>query len=74
MEFVLEFLLEVFFEIFGEGFIALSSAFVPQKAVSKKGKKIIGYVFLSISLALIACLFVGMKLIKNMQRRINYGF
>ena len=57
MEFVLEFLLEVFFEIFGEGFIALSSAFVPQKVVSKKGKKIIGYVFLSISLALIACLF-----------------
>ena len=74
MEFVLEFLLEAFFEIFGEGFIALSSALVPQKAVSKKGKKIIGYVCLSISLALIACLFVGIIILVETKGKSFWGW
>ena len=38
MEFLFDILAEAFFEIFGEGFIALCSAFVPQKVVSEKGK------------------------------------
>lgn len=59
MEFVFEVLVEAFFEIFGEGFIALSSVFVPQKVISKKGKKIVCYVCLTISLVLLAGLFAG---------------
>lgn len=39
MEFLFDILVEAFFEIFGEGFIALCSAFIPQKVASKKKKK-----------------------------------
>ena len=59
MEFLFDILAEAFFEIFGEGFIALCSAFVPQKVVSEKGKKIIGYVCFAISLVLFVGLFAG---------------
>ena len=48
MEFLFDILVEAFFELFGEGFISLCSAFVPQKVVSEKRKKIIGYVCLAI--------------------------
>ena len=40
MEFVFEVLVEAFFEIFGEGFIALCSAFIPQKVALKKEKRL----------------------------------
>ena len=59
MEFLVDILVEVFFELFGEGFITLCSAFVPQKVVSDRGKKIIGYVCLAISLILLVGLFAG---------------
>ncbi len=59
VEFIFNILVEAFFELFGEGFIALYSAFVPQKEVTEKEKRIISYVCLAISLILLAGLFVG---------------
>ena len=59
MEFLFDILVEAFFELFGEGFISLCSAFVPQKVVSEKRNKIIGYVCLAISLILLVGLFAG---------------
>ena len=59
MEFIFEVLVEAFFELFGEGFISLCSVFVPQKTITEKGKKIINYVCLAISIVLFVGLFVG---------------
>ena len=59
MEFIFDVLVEAVFELFGEGFVCLSSAFVPQKTISEKGKKIISYVCLAVSLVLLVGLFAG---------------
>ena len=74
MEFVFEILVEAFFELFGEGFIALCSAFFPQKLISKKGKKIINYVCLTISLALLVGLFVGIIILNETKGQSFWGW
>jgi len=72
MEFVLDILVEAFIEIFGEGFITLCSAFVPQ--VSEKGKKIIGFVCLVISLVLFLGFFAGISILVETKGESFWGW
>ena len=67
-------LVEAFFEIFSEGFIALCSAFIPQKVVSEKRKKIIGYVCLAISLILLVGLFAGIIILVETKGQSFWGW
>ena len=74
MEFLFDILVEAFFELFGEGFISLCSVFVPQKAVSEKRKKIIGYVCLAISLILLVGLFAGIIILVETKGQSFWGW
>ena len=74
MEFLFDILVEAFFELFGEGFISLCSAFVPQKVVSEKRKKIIGYVCLAISLILLVGLFAGIIILVETKGQSFWGW
>ncbi len=74
MEFIFDILVEAFFELFCEGFVSLYSAFVPQKVVSEKGKKIIGYVCLAFLLALFAGLFVGIIILVETKGQSFWGW
>ena len=74
MELLFDVLVEAFFEIFGEGFIALCSVFVPQKVVYEKGKKIIGYVCLAISLILLVGLFAGIIILVETKGQSFWGW
>ena len=74
MEFLFEFLVEAFFELFGEGFISLCSAFMPKKVISEKGKKIISYVCLAISLALLVGLFIGIIVFVETKGKSFWGW
>ena len=74
MEFLFDFLVEAFFEIFGEGYIALCSALIPQKVISKKRKKIICYVCLAISLILLVGLFAGIIILVETKGQSFWGW
>ena len=74
MELLFDILVEAIFEIFAEGFIALYSAFVPQKVVSEKGKKIIGYVCFAISLVLFVGLFAGIIILVETKGQSFWGW
>ena len=74
MESLVDILVETFFELFGEGFITLCSAFVPQKVVSDRGKKIIGYVCLAISLILLVGLFAGIIILVETKGQSFWGW
>lgn len=74
MEFFFDILVEAFFEIFGNGFISLSSAFIPQKVVSEKEKKIIGFVCLTISLILFVGLFAGIIILVETNGQSFWGW
>lgn len=63
MDFIVDIIFEVFLESFCEGFIALYSVFLPQKTVTEKAKKIIGYVCFVISIVLLVGLFVGVVIL-----------
>ncbi len=67
-------LVEAFFELFGEGFISLYAAFVPQKAVTEKARKIIGYVCLAISLVLLVGLFSGIIILVETKGQGFWGW
>ena len=74
MEFLFDVLVEAFFELFGEGFISLCSAFVPKKVISEKRKKIINYVCLAISLALLVGLFIGIIVLVETKGHSFWGW
>ena len=74
MESLVDILVETFFELFGEGFITLCSAFVPQKVGSDRGKKIIGYVCLAISLILLVGLFAGIVILVETKGQSFWGW
>ena len=74
MEFIFDILVEAFFEFFGEGFISLCSAFVPQKVISEKEKKIIGYVCLTVSLILFIALFAGIIILVETKGQSFWGW
>ena len=74
MEFLFDILVDTFFELFGEGFISLCSAFIPQKVVSEKRKKIIGYVCLAISLILLVGLFAGIIILVETKGQSFWGW
>ena len=74
MDFLFDILDEAFFEIISERYIALCSAFVPQKAVSKKGKRFIGYVCLAISLTLLVGLIVGIIILVETKGQSFWGW
>ena len=74
MEFLFDILVDAFFELFGEGFISLCSAFIPQKVVSEKRKKIIGYVCLAISLVLFVGLFAGIVILVETKGQSFWGW
>lgn len=74
MEFIFEVLVEAFFELFGEGFISLCSAFIPQKTITEKGKKIISCVCLAISLLLFIGLFIGIAILVETKGQNFWGW
>lgn len=74
MNFIFDVLVEAFFEIFAEGFIALFSAFVPQKVLTEKEKKIIGYIFLAISVVLLVGLFIGVVVFLETKGQSFWGW
>ena len=74
MDFIFDGLFEAILEIFGEGFISLCSAFVPQKVVSEKRNKIIGYVCLAISLLLFIGLFIGIAILVETKGQNFWGW
>ena len=74
LELLFDILVEAIFESFAEGFIAFYSAFVPQKVVSEKGKKIIGYVCLAISLVLFVGLFAGIVILVETKGQSFWGW
>ncbi len=74
MEFVFDVLVEAIFEIFAEGFIALYLAFAPQKAMTEKSKKIIGYIFLAISVVLMVGLVIGAVVLLETKGQSFWGW
>lgn len=74
MDLIFDVLIEVVFGIFCEGIIDLSSAFVPQKVISEKRKKIIGYVCLVISLVLLVGLFAGIIILVETKGQSLWGW
>ncbi len=74
MEFLFDILIEAFFELFGEGFISLCSAFVPQKAITENGRKIIRYVCLTVSLVLLVGLFAGIIILTETNGQSFWGW
>lgn len=52
MEFLLDAFVEFFIELLCDPFLSLSSAFVPQKKLTEKTKRMIGYVLLIVSFSL----------------------
>lgn len=74
MEFIFDILVEAIFEIFVDGFLALCSAFVPQKVLTEKGKKIIGYIFFAISVVLLVGLFIGVIVILKTEGQSFWGW
>lgn len=63
MDFVIDFIFELFFEIFGEGFLSLCSAFVPERYLTERSKKIVGKVFMVIACILLLGLLLGISLV-----------
>ena len=74
MEFIFEVLVEAFFELFGEGFSSLCSAFIPQKTITEKGKKIISCVCLATSLLLFIGLFIGIAILVETKGQNFWGW
>ena len=74
VEILFDILVEAFFELFGEGFVSLCSAFVPQKKITEKGKSIIRYACLAVSLILFVGLFVGIILLVETKGQSFWGW
>ena len=74
MDFIFDVLFEAILEIFGEGFISLCSAFIPQKTITEKGKKIIRCVCLAISLLLFIGLFIGIAILVETKGQNFWGW
>ena len=74
MDFIFDGLFEAILEIFGEGFISLCSAFIPQKTITEKGKKIISCVCLAISLLLFIGLFIGIAILVESKGQNFWGW
>ena len=74
MDFIFDVLVEAFFEIFVEGFLALCSVFVPQKVLTEKGKNIIAYIFLAISVVLLVGLFIGVIVLLKTEGQSFWGW
>lgn len=74
MEFVFEVLVGAFFEFFCEGFISLCSVFIPQKVITEKGRKIINYVCLAITLVLLVGLFAGIIILGETKGQNFWGW
>lgn len=74
MEFIFDVLVEAIIEIFCEGFISLCSAFVPQKVITEKGKKIISCICLVFSLLLFISLFIGIAILVETKGQNFWGW
>lgn len=74
MEFIFDFLVEFILEIFGEGYVFLCSAFVPQKATTEKGKKIIRCICLVVSVLLFIGLFIGIAILAETKGQSFWGW
>lgn len=74
MEFIFDFLVEFVFEIIGEGYVSLCSAFVPQKVITEKGKKIIYCICLIVSILLFIGLFIGIAILVETQGQSFWGW
>lgn len=74
MDFVFDLLAEFVFEIIGEGYVSLCSAFVPQRAITEKGKKIIQGIVLVVSILLFVGLFIGIAILVEAKGQSFWGW
>ena len=74
VELVLEFLGEVFLTFIAEGLLALCALFVPKKVIEKRGKKVVNWVCLIISITLILGLMVGIIILNETNARNFWGW
>lgn len=63
MEFLLEILMEIFLEGFMEGFLSLYKAFIPEKRLSQKGRKVVVLLSVLLSLGMLIGLVVGILML-----------
>ena len=74
MESIFEFIMEVIFDVFCEGFVALGSAFVPSKTLTKKQKKFFKYVCTVVSCVLLVGLLIGIVILAETSGRSFWGW
>ena len=74
MELVLEFLGEVFLSFIAEGLLALCELFVPKKVIEKRGRKVINWVCIIVSITLIIGLIIGIIILNEINGRNFLGW
>lgn len=74
MEFLLDAFVEFFIELLCDPFLSLSSAFVPQKKLSEKVKRMIGYVLFVVSFALFFGLIIGIFILFKSDGKSFWGW
>lgn len=63
MDFLVDFLVEVVLNVFAEGFVSLSAAFMPNKALSPRTEKILTIILFLVGVCLFVLLFVGIGIL-----------
>ena len=58
-------IIDILFDIFTESFIGLSSAFVPDKTLSEKARKIIKTMSAAVAVISMVCLVLGLVLLSD---------
>lgn len=74
MEFLLDAFVEFFIELLCDPFLSLSSAFVPQKKLTEKTKRMIGYVLLIVSFFLFFGLIIGIFILFKSNGKSFWGW
>lgn len=74
MDFIVDFLVEAGIHLFGEWFVSLCTAFLPEKMVSEKARRVIGILSLIVSLLLMAGFFVAIGLLLTTQGKSLLGW
>jgi len=74
LDFIIDVLVEVVFEAIAEGFMMLSEAFMPQKTLSAKARKVLSVVFGLIALVLFFLLLLGIFLLIETRGESSFGW
>ena len=68
-----EVILELFLEIFGEGFITISSCFIPEKLLKTKAGDVLKVFFAALSLVFLFSLVIGVALLVEGFVKVGLG-